>query len=551
MVKVGGYNIGDIYQGGYSSLDPDKGYGSVFTGYRVSAGSLGLTTDIRNANILQEVSSKLSTGVKVIEVSAVSPEVFESMPDNHLKELNKLKKLTGIDITLHGPIIEPSGLTREGFSETNREAAERQMEMVIDRSLQINPDGNSPVTFHSSAILPGEITQKDKKHPDETLIINSETGSINRLPLRQGAYPGEGEINVDKEVFKRNEEQWSTTLTHLGYSTERANELIHSSVFLKYGGEGREKEGKQLLPEEKQAKQYFNIGVNYLNDSYRELKELYNIAANIATKQGNVEDQKVLDEFSKKIEKKAERINDLSKKDKFNPEAIKLRQEIVEDGLEVLSKKISTPQMFQPLNDFAKKNTIKTFANVAFDSYSQHGDKSPIISIENPPAGGAFATGDELKQVVEASRELFVKRAVAEKGMSEKAAREQAEKLIGVTWDVGHINMLRKFGYKEEDIIAQTKKIAPLVKHIHLSDNFGFEHTELPMGMGTVPIKEIMEQLEKKDVKKIIEAGNWWQHFKTPPLKESMEAMGSPIYSMMMQPYWNQTLGLYQGYFGG
>jgi len=26
--------------------------------------------------------------------------------------------------------------------------------------------------------------------------------------------------------------------------------------------------------------------------------------------------------------------------------------------------------------------------------------------------------------------------------------------------------------------------------------------------------------------------------------------MGSPIYSMMMQPYWNQMLGFYQGYFG-
>jgi hypothetical protein len=30
-----------------------------------------------------------------------------------------------------------------------------------------------------------------------------------------------------------------------------------------------------------------------------------------------------------------------------------------------------------------------------------------------------------------------------------------------------------------------------------------------------------------------------------------MEAMGSPIYSMQMAPYWNQSLGLQQGYFSG
>jgi hypothetical protein len=73
------------------------------------------------------------------------------------------------------------------------------------------------------------------------------------------------------------------------------------------------------------------------------------------------------------------------------------------------------------------------------------------------------------------------------------------------------------------------------------------------MGMGNVPIKEIFDKLGKEgfDATKIIEAGNWWQHFKTPPVKETMEALGSPIYSMDMAPYWNQSQGLQQGYMGG
>ena len=113
--------------------------------------------------------------------------------------------------------------------------------------------------------------------------------------------------------------------------------------------------------------------------------------------------------------------------------------------------------------------------------------------------------------------------------------------------------MLRKYGYDSKDIIKETEKIAPLVKHVHLSDNFGFEHTELPMGMGNVPMKEIMEKLGKEgfEGKKVIEASSWWQHFKTPPVKESLQAFGSPIYSMQMAPYWNQALGFQQDYYSG
>ena len=47
-----------------------------------------------------------------------------------------------------------------------------------------------------------------------------------------------------------------------------------------------------------------------------------------------------------------------------------------------------------------------------------------------------------------------------------KITKKQAEKLIGVTWDVGHINMIRRLGYGKKDVVKETKKIAPYVKHI-------------------------------------------------------------------------------------
>jgi hypothetical protein len=223
----------------------------------------------------------------------------------------------------------------------------------------------------------------------------------------------------------------------------------------------------------------------------------------------------------------------------------------------------TTPSTYVPIENFATTQSSKTFGNAAWQSYKQFRDKSPVLVIENPPAGFALSTGEDIKKVVESSRKQFVENAMqpAEKGgmgMSEKEAERAAEKFIGATWDVGHINMLRKYGYSEEEIIKETEKVAPLVKHIHLSDNFGYEHTELPMGMGNVPLKEMMQKISSrlgeegfKDVRKIIEAGNWWQHFRTSPFQESLEAMGSPIYGMKMAPYWNQAAGLYQGYASG
>jgi len=535
----GDYTINDIYQGGYSSLSPS--YGDVFTGYMVKAGSLGLTTDPRTANVLQDVSTKLSTGVKQIELAAVSPEVFESIPKQHLKEINRLSKLTGVDVSVHAPVVEASGITREGFSESNRESAERQMNSAVERSHEVNPNGNIPVTFHSSAIIPQPVKEKGKEIEEEAFAINSETGSISKIPLRKRKFPGEEELNIKNELKNINETQWSSEIRNMSYYADMGERAVKNYGLIAKTLEAEKKAGKETTPVEKEAESSFRLGTTFLNDSYRQLKNLFEIAQ----RRSSNEDKKILDDFANKINSKVLQIKQA--KDVY--ESAQLRREIIDEGVKVFET-IAPPEINKPLDKFAKEKTIQTFGNVAFNSYKKFKNKAPIISIENPPIGGAFSTGKELKEIVEKSREKFVERAV-EEGMSESEAKTQAEKLLGVTWDVGHINMLRKYGYKAEHIIKETEEVAPLVKHIHLSDNFGFEHTELPMGMGNVPMREIMEKLPEKDVKKIIEAGSWWQHFKTAPFQATLEAVGSPIYSMHMAPYWNQALGLYQGYYGG
>ncbi len=539
----GEYKISDIYEGGYSSLDPE--YGNLFVGYRVPVESLGITTNPQEARVAQEVSSKINLGAKNVEVELLLPKTFDAMNKHDFKEINRLSKLTGIDVSFHGPLVEPSGMTQQGFTESSREAAERQILEAIERVHEANPKGGI-INFHTSNMFPApDITMsKEGEKVEGLIVVDSERGNIGKIKLKERYFPEEGKVDIQKEINHYNEESWNQQLTQLGYAADRATDFIKHAEMTLLGKEAEEKAGKRISEQEKQALLQYNIGKNYLNDSYRQLKDLYEAAY----KNSTPEEREILEDFSRKIQEKVKKIN----KDPKSKESIELRKQIIEEGLNVFDK-ISPPKIYKPLDEFMLEKTATTFGNVAFNAYKKFKDKAPILVVENPPANQQFARGEDLKKIIEESRKRFIEQAVKE-GISKSEARAQAEKLIGASWDVGHINMLRQYGFEEKDILKETEKVAPYVKHIHLSDNFGFEHTELPMGMGNVPIKEIMKKLGKKgfEAKKIIEAGDWWtQH--TPkgggaPFTPSLEAMGSPLYSMEMAPYWNQSIAFQQGY---
>ncbi len=555
MVKKGGYKISDLYQGGYDSLD--SGYGDIFTGYRTSVQDIGVTTDARTANILKEFSEKIAPGQKVIELSMVMPEVFESIPKQHLKEVNRMSKLTGVDVSVHGPIVEASGLSKEGFSEVNREAAKRQMVLAVEKAHEVNPDGTSPVTFHSSAMIPApevrripeeERKKKGIKEMEETeklFVIDQETGQINIVKKEEKFSPEEikgRKYTAEKQIGILNDSKWSDSLTQLILPLETTTNMIEETYPIAMQVAKKLNTGfkeEDLSETELGVLQRFENAYSQLGDVKMHLDSLFNKAYKYSSEHDKKELEGFANEFQGDLKKNKGDIRI------FSSALQKLRANLMR----------VRPELFKSISDFAIDKTTKTFGDVAYESYKKFGDKTPIISIENPPAGmAAFSRGEDLKNVVEKSREQFVERAV-QKGMSESEAKKQSEKLIGVTWDVGHINQLRKFGFTKEDIIKETEKVAPYLKHVHLSDNFGFEHVELPPGMGNVPIKEMMKKLGKKGeaAKKIVEAISWWQHFKTSPMQMSFEALGSPIYSMKLAPYWNQATGagFEQGYFSG
>jgi sugar phosphate isomerase/epimerase len=558
-------NYESIYPGALYTT-PTPSYYSPPSPYQTSVGNLGMALDARTANQLGDLNQKLNPGQKTVEIQGISGQTMESIPNQHLDEMKRLSDLTGVDLTLHGPLVNASGIEQQGYTNENRLGAENQIKSAVLRAHKLNPKGNINVTFHSSANeLPSFTphTIVDGKRVDEgVFIIDESTGQI--IPVRdetrylpeEGKFEGEKlKFNVDREIEKRNKDNWLSQLTRLNQSVQFGESALDDLSARRTGSplnidyddfykiqnldinKIKNNEDKERV---KRLQAGIDYGQAYLKESYRQVRDLFDRAWETANKENNIEDKNKLKKYAEFASK------NISKDFENDVKQLKKLRDVVDMGLRTISTINSNPKNFSKLNDFAINKSAETFANVAQSAYKEFGSTAPVISIENPPGGSALSTGKELKDLIVASRKQLEEN-LKKEGMTAGKAKSVAEQMIGATWDVGHINMMRKKGYSEKDVIRETKEIAPFVKHVHLSDNFGIDHTELPMGMGNVPLKPMIDEIKKKGFKgkEIIEAGNWWQFFSTQgggnPFLPSLEGMNSPIYAMTTGPGWAYT----------
>lgn len=583
MGNEASYTINPIYTGGYSSLKSNYEKGTSYDN-KIKAGTIGLTTDPRTMNLVGDVSTKLSSGVKYIDVTAVTPEYFDNISKQQTEEVRRLAKLTGIDVDVHGPVINPAGFTQQGWNEVERELTEKKIVNTLRRSHELNPKGNIHVNFHSSEGLPGSQWLPPSKRNEKDgnykrlIVVNRETGRMAPLDTEIKYYPQmvepkegvkekesgylpqelqeipleKGKIYTPKKrIDVLNESEWDNQLNQVFFNQERANEILGKNlVQIQYimpeiqkiaQANGGKIPLDVLSPEQRSAYNNYTSAKNYLQDIHQQANGLFSKAYEFGDQKQKDALKKLSEDFKKQLPEQSDPWREA---------------QAMQNLINELKSSRFTPKMYVPVEEFAIEKGGETYGNATFEAYKEFGKTAPTLVIENPPAGQALATGEDIKKIVEKSREQFVKKAV-EEGISKKTAEKEAEKLIGATWDVGHANMLRKFGYSEKETIEEAAKVKGVLKHIHLSDNFGMEHTELPMGMGNVPFKEIMAKFGEKgyNAKKLIEAGQWWAQFKGPPLKETLEGLGSPIYGMKMAgaggQYWDQSPGFYQSYSEG
>jgi len=581
-----------FYEGGASSLSPD--YGN-FIGYRMGAGGIGFPGSPQTANQLGETISALKQGVKAFEVSLLTPEVTEAIPEEHFKEMRALMKLSGVKPSVHGPMLDPAGFDEKGWGGSfTREDNERRMFDAIEKAHILDPNGNVPIVFHGSVGAPGPEFRpsKDKKifEVKKTFAINCETKQITpleqeyryrpELPDSLETHEGKGRIFTPKtRLVSINESEWDNKMIELVKSNNEVRDIIGKSaeslkgvyrnavitenkeVFDMVSGEKLPDFNKDQLEDYHKMR---NADI-FLEDLQLKFTESFHKAYKYGSDVQKKDLKNLAEEYSKEIARLPNNAvwNPIVKKEIFessikNLQNITMQKGIEKNGKFILDERYGAPKIFKETEGFAMDKSAETFGNLAMMSYEKFGGNAPVIAIENFQPGTAFSSAEKLKELVESSRNNFVKQLIKTKNLSESEAKEIAKKQLGVTWDVGHLNMIKKKGFSDEDILAETKKITEdksMVKHIHLTDNFGFADSHLAPGMGNVPFKKIMEQLEKTgrlgEMRKIVEAGGFVQHFKKSPHGMSMAAFGSPIYGMNARPYWNQVTEMQGSYFGG
>ncbi len=526
-------------------------YSDIFTGYRVPAGKIGTTLNPTTANQLAELTRRLNTGLKVIEAGALRPDVFEAIPKQHFEEMGRLAKLAGAEVTLHSPIVPPYG-TGEALTEEFRKIAEEHLWDVVQKAkLAKSPT----VTIHITATPElGPVTRKvnGKEVVEAIPVVDTATGKIagyvraEEITTPEAIVKGKRKISPEERLAMLNESQLRNTVLAFDRNVnEIGGELFDISL--------RKREIESALS---------SPGL-----SENQKKELMHLKSVLDTRAKHLSEQ--LNHMVKAFEETFSTIYDVSSPDvkaklaRLAKNFENLKPKIIQGDvgafthvLSQLNEIASMPDVgrkikfLSPAEDRAAELSAKTIANLAAKAYKKFGENAPALCLENVFPEWGLSRAKKLREVIQKARQQFIEQNKAKLG--EQKAREIAEKLIGVTWDIGHINMLKKYGYSDEDIAAETKEIAKFVKHVHVTDNFGFYDSHLPAGMGNVPIKKALKEIEKQTQEKlrfIHEAGGFINFFRGSDVPYALEALGSPLYTYMQAPFWNQFVHTTPGYF--
>lgn len=567
------YTIENFYEPGYASFKPSED--SPYLGKQglIPANQLGLTTDPRVANQIAALSQSLNQGVSVMEIGTISPQVFETIPKQHFAEMRRKAKLAGAEVTLHAPIqgTDPAGFGERGYDESNRESVERQLKDVVEKAILLDEKGNMPITIHGSnaagstfKYIMDKETGKRKKVTDMLIAVDRETGQL--IPIKEEikfyAQPKidekTGEVlnfsinknhSPEEQLENHNSTKWLDSLQKVEFERENAEKLIKDvDPMVQMGILSNSL--TQQTPEIESAKQKIYFAEQHLQEASRVAQAEFSRAYKIAKEKGDEEQINNLNKISEEYAKNLSIVK--GKKIPLESSLPFVQSQALGKLIDDL-RKIKTPEQFVPIEDFSIDKASETFSNVAIHAYEKKGERAPAISIENLYQEMGFSQGKDLKNLVMKSREKFVEKLAKQKGISNSKAEQIASKLIGVTFDVGHLNISRKAGFNEKDLVKEAKEVSKFVNKVHLTDNFGFNDSHLPPGMGNVPFQALLEALGEKGAKaiKINEVGGWFEHFKSSPFPQILEAYGSPIYSSGTGPYWSQAGGFQQSYMEG
>ena len=455
----------------------------------------------------------------------------ESVSRSEREDIRLLAKVNQVELSTHAsPNVSLSGLTQQGFSEEQTEKALFEVKKAIE--FAADTAGGGPVVLHGQE-FPRSIVEHYKKEKfsqypgeEEKAIIplaDSETGQL--VMLRR-------DIKVPEPVLDKK--------TGEPVRDKEGNIIVETRTFNDY-----EKEF-QLLSEEEKNKYDNSVG-KYFYDRFKQ-KEIEAAEGNSEYYHRQVKDLEKNREMFRNMKKEiadkavnkdyaatmiAERIGGF---ERLTPEQVgELRKDpsaFLNNEIKDLDKSVkrwsegllssarSVHQIkeeiarIKPIEEVGVERSAKAMARAALFGYnvekSRNLERPVMISVENyePEIYGGHP--QEMKKLIQEARKDMVKELTKKDGydLSEKEAKEIAQDRIKMTFDIGHLNMWRKYfqGSDQEFKKWVDNQVEDLTKnkilgHVHITDNFGYHDEHLTPGEGTAPIKELLRKLEEKGYK--------------------------------------------------
>ncbi len=444
----------------FNSMD----FGSYGLGASVSPmGSQLMTTNVAMNWGLQNLEVNLGTQMNYQQAGHLA-----QLGKVERDELIRLAKLNKVNLSVHAPLLSPEGLQGNELSEVARIRNVKEFEQTLDFVDKIGSQTGKkhiPVTIHSSGAPIGNPMPKEMMY-----AVNRENGQVVPIEKKIVAYPQD---YFDRFGLKKN----------VDYAPVKGK----PGYFYLYPQGELKIIGKKQLGELK----YSEAHSDYWLQHYKEQMKAVGLQITPQTKP-----QEILNEAKRvgALEAARNYLSLLNQKKNLEAQMQDLRKKYEKEG---------QIQMYVPSDDYVKEKMKKTFVELGLKAYEK--PSKPMIVIENFYPEFTLSNPTQLASTIKEIREELANKLVKEKGISRSRAQREAQELIGMNVDIGHLNLWKKYKnpktgkpYTNKEIIDWVNDVYPYIKHVHVTDNFGDLDAHLPVGWGNAPVKEFIDTLRKK-----------------------------------------------------
>jgi len=534
---------------------------------RIDPHEIGISHGI--GEVGEGLKANIFRGASLVELGFFGQgKGFRSQPTGHTpesygkterEEMRQLAKINEVELTTHAsPNIGPvSGYAENAFRPEQAENVLHEVERAISFAGDVTQGG--PVVVHVGE-FPREVFRADEKfehYPEEQKkaqirFVDERTGAIMGADrMQQFPVP---EYTDEKETTPKRDEHGNIIWTNKNIAELEKEAQKKGIPVGNYIMEFVQKRDKELMDFEQRR---YRREADEADDTYKELnskieslkemkdKENREYMARVYLERRRLVPDPESEEYNKFLEDPVSLVEDRAKRLKETTEFYREAEFSYGRQKAEIENRIGN---VKPLEEYGLQKAADTLSRAAMYAYEvekkKNLEKPLFIAPENwtPELYGSHP--QELKAIIQKSREEMARKLTDQKQISESEAKKIADEHIKATVDIGHLNFWRKYfkGTDEEFrtwIDDQVKDLTKkgIIGHVHLSDNFGYHDEHLAPGEGNAPIQKFVERLKESGFKgKLIgEPGGQKEGFYHEAWLGSMRTLGSPIYRIDSQ----------------